>query len=49
METKRRGAKKIKVPLLLGTKNLKRRIAKIKKRKAGFYPPTLKTTGSARG
>jgi hypothetical protein len=36
-ESKRRGAKKILVPQLLGTGRLKKRIAEIKKRKAGFY------------
>jgi hypothetical protein len=37
IERKKRGAKKIEVPGLLGTVNLKKRIAKIKNRKAGFY------------
>jgi hypothetical protein len=34
---KRKGAKKIEMPQLLGTGRLKKRIAEIKKRKAGFY------------
>ena len=37
IERKRRGAKKIMVPQLLGTGRLKKRIAKIKKRKVDFY------------
>jgi hypothetical protein len=37
VERKRRGAKKIMVPQLLGTGRLKKRIAGIKKRKAGLY------------
>jgi len=37
IERERRGAKKIEMPQLLGTGRLKKRIAEIKKRKAGFY------------
>jgi hypothetical protein len=37
IERKRRGIKKIMVPQLLGTERLKKRIAEIKKRKAGLY------------
>jgi hypothetical protein len=37
IERKRRGAKKIGVPQVLGTGSLKRRTAEIKKRKAGLY------------
>jgi len=37
IERKRRGAKNIMVPQLLGTGRLKKRIAEIKKRKAGLY------------
>jgi hypothetical protein len=37
IERKRRGARKIKMPQPLGTGRLKKRIAGIKKRKAGLY------------
>jgi hypothetical protein len=37
IERKKRGAKKIGMPQLLGTGTLKRRIAEIRKRKAGLY------------
>jgi len=37
IERKKRGARKIKVPQLLGTGGLKKRIAETKKRKAGLY------------
>jgi hypothetical protein len=37
IERKRRGAKKISVPQLLEKGRLKKRIAEIKKIKAGFY------------